>query len=233
MTVDRLLRRASSTAQFTDVVVVPAPPFAPKKTSVIAEGRAPMAVSRRAAGGRTARGNVSSTGGDVKNSFAPARIDCRMRSGSAASATAKMPAPGTPARSRSMFDIADDASPRVSTMIKSGCAPSRIALASITLTGIEPARSSRPTCFRNASSSERMRPTSCAMGVALLLALRRESLVPRLGLFRLGRRLVEQLLLATIDLGLAPRRGSRRLGRFRVALGLLFFELGPLARHLL
>src|SRR5260370_36948818 len=119
-----------------------------------------------------------------------------------------------------MFDIAVGASARVSTMIKSGWAPARIALASITLTGIEPARSSRPKCFRNASSSERMRPTSCAMGVALLLALRRESLVPRLGFFRLGRRLVERLLMGPIDLGLAPRRGGRRLSRVRVALGL-------------
>jgi len=49
MTVDRLLRRASSTPQFTATVVVPAPPLAPKNTSVVAGGFEPMAVSRRPA----------------------------------------------------------------------------------------------------------------------------------------------------------------------------------------
>ena len=54
ITVERLLSRASSTPQFTDTVVVPAPPLAPKKTSVVADGLAPCAVSRRAAVRRTA-----------------------------------------------------------------------------------------------------------------------------------------------------------------------------------
>ena len=57
------------------MVVVPAPPFDPKKTSVVAGGRAPCAVSRRAAVRRMAPWNVSSAGGQVKNSLAPARID--------------------------------------------------------------------------------------------------------------------------------------------------------------
>ena len=72
---DRLLRRATSTAQLTPSVVVPAPPFEPKNTSVVAGGRAPCVVSRRAASRRTALWNVSSIGGQVKNSLAPARID--------------------------------------------------------------------------------------------------------------------------------------------------------------
>ena len=48
MTVDFLLSRAISTPQFTATVVVPAPPLAPKNTSVVADGLAPCAVSRRA-----------------------------------------------------------------------------------------------------------------------------------------------------------------------------------------
>ena len=51
-------------------------------------------------------------------------------------ATAKMPAPAAPARSRSMLDIDEDASPRVSTMTRSGGVDSRAARSSITLTGI-------------------------------------------------------------------------------------------------
>ncbi len=74
-----------------------------------------------------------------------------------------MPAPAAPARSRSMLDIDDEASPRVSTMTRSGGAPSRIARSSSTLIGIAPARNSRPKCFLNASSSETISPTSCAM----------------------------------------------------------------------
>ena len=48
ITVGRLLRRASSTPQLTATVVVPAPPFAPKNTSVDDACRAPCVVSRRA-----------------------------------------------------------------------------------------------------------------------------------------------------------------------------------------
>ena len=44
MTVDRLLRRASSTPQLTAIVVVPAPPLAPKNTSVVPPAAAPCAV---------------------------------------------------------------------------------------------------------------------------------------------------------------------------------------------
>ena len=153
MTVDRLLSRASSTPQFTAIVVVPAPPLAPKNTSVVAGGCAPCAVSRRAAVRRIAPWNVSSAGGQVKNSLAPARIACRISSGSAASATAKMPAPGAPRAAARCVAIADDASPRVSTMTTSGAAPVARARSSSTLTGIAPERSRRPRCFLKSSSS--------------------------------------------------------------------------------
>ncbi len=161
MTVGRLLRRASSTPQFTATVVVPAPPFAPKNTRLVAVGLAPCDDSRRAAVRRIAPWNVSSAGGQVKNSFAPARIDDRMTSGSAVCATAKMPAPGDAARRRSIPAIADSASPRMSTMTTSGVSVSRAE--SMTLTGTAPARSSFPICFLNPSSSLTMSPTSCAM----------------------------------------------------------------------
>ena len=84
MSVGRLLSRASSTAQFTATVVVPAPPLAPKNTSVASGGwRAPAGEARGARPCDAAPWNVSSGGGHVKNSLAPARIACRIRSGSA------------------------------------------------------------------------------------------------------------------------------------------------------
>jgi hypothetical protein len=51
-----------------------------------------------------------------KNSLAPARIACRIRSGSAEPATAKIATPGCAARSRSIVAIPDDASERMSMM---------------------------------------------------------------------------------------------------------------------
>jgi hypothetical protein len=69
ITVDFLLSRASSTPALTASVVVPAPPLAPKKTSVCAVAREPVTASRRAAVRRIAPWNVSSTGGQVKNSL--------------------------------------------------------------------------------------------------------------------------------------------------------------------
>ena len=119
------MSRASSTPQFTAIVVVPAPPLAPKNTSVVAAAGAPCAVWRRVAVRRMALWNVSSAGGQVKNSLAPARMACRIRSGSATWATAKMAEPGRPARSRSMVPMAEDESPRASTMTTSGATPSR------------------------------------------------------------------------------------------------------------
>ena len=72
-----------------------------------------------------------------------------------------------PARSRSMLDIADDGvAARVDddeVRRRRRRAPAR---SSMTLTGIAPARSSRPMCFLNASSSVTMSPTSCAMATS-------------------------------------------------------------------
>ena len=67
------------------------PPFAPKNTSVVAAGFAPCARSRGAQRcGAPLRRMVSSAGGHTKNSLAPARIACRIRSGPSLSATAKI-----------------------------------------------------------------------------------------------------------------------------------------------
>jgi len=155
----------------TASVVVPAPPLAPKNTSVVAGGFAPCVVSRRAAVRRMAPWKVSSGGGQVKNSFAPARIDCRIRSGSACIATAKIPAFGAAARMRSIVDMAEDGSPRVSTMTRSSAALSRASRSSMMLTGIAPERRSRPICVVKASSPLTINPTSCAMWFPLLPAL--------------------------------------------------------------
>ena len=84
MIVGRFDSRASSTAQLTDTVVVPAPPLAPRNTWVTQGCRAPaLDASRRAAVRRTAPLNDSSIARDAgvappvfqgKNSLAPARI---------------------------------------------------------------------------------------------------------------------------------------------------------------
>src|SRR5262249_10525932 len=109
--------------------------------------------------------NVSSAGGHVKNSFAPARIECRMRSGSALSATAKMASAGDDPRRRSIVDIADVASPRTSTTTRSGAAarPSRDMRSSIRLMGTAPERSIRPIWLLKPSSSLKIDAASWAM----------------------------------------------------------------------
>ncbi len=99
----------------------------------------------------------------MKNSLAPARIACRMRSGSAVSATAKTPAPDDAARRRSIVAMPDEASPRRSTMTMSGGVLSRAPRPSSRLTGTAAARTILSICFRNPSSSLTMRPTSWAM----------------------------------------------------------------------
>ncbi len=136
------------------MVVVPAPPLAPKKTNVVDDGFEPWTVSRRAVRRRTAPWNSSSAGGHVKNSLAPARIAWRMRSGSAADAMAKMPVAGALALMRSMFAIADDTSVRMSTTTRSAGDPSRTS--SMTLTGMGPDCSSRPVRRLNSSSFEQI-----------------------------------------------------------------------------
>ena len=87
----------------------------------------------------------------------------RPTTGSAVCAIAKMPACGAAPRIRSMFDMADDASPQTSTTTMSGAVPSRAIRSSVTPTGIGPDRSRRSTCFLNPSFSLTMSPTSCAM----------------------------------------------------------------------
>jgi hypothetical protein len=158
----RFVSRASSTAEFTDTVVVPAPPLAPRKTTVMHGGLAPAcAASRRAAVRRTAPWNDSSIARDAcvpppgvqgKNSLAPARIACRMRSGSAAFAIANTATFPFPARSRSIAAIPDGASERISTTTRSGPTPSALARPSTMPTGTPPARSRRETCRLNSSS---------------------------------------------------------------------------------
>jgi hypothetical protein len=157
----------------TATVVVPAPPFAPRKTSVMHGCLAPAcAASRRVAVRRSAPWNDSSIarcvappGCHAKNSLAPARIACRIRSGSAAAAIAKTATPAWPARSRSMAAIPDDTSWRISTTTTSGPTPSAVARPSVMPTGTPHARISRAMCFLNSSSWLTMSAVSCAMAL--------------------------------------------------------------------
>ena len=169
--VGRLVSRASSTAQFTATVVVPAPPLAPRNTCVTHGCRAPaVAASRRAAVLRTAPWNDSSGAATPppvrvhgKNSFAPARIAWRIRSGSAAPATAKIATAGCAARSRSIVAIPDEASARMSTMKTSDAAVSPARRSSTMPTGTPHARSRRAISRLHCSSWLRIETASCAM----------------------------------------------------------------------
>ena len=160
--VDRLVSRARSTPQLTAIVVVPVPPFAPKNTSVVAPGVVTVCASRRLAARRIASWNVLLGGGQVKNSFAPARIASRMVSGSAASAIMKIPAAGDAARARSIVPTAAGRSVRPSTRIRSA-APLRAAPSSATATGVVHERRRRPICVLNGSSRLTMSATRCAI----------------------------------------------------------------------
>ena len=102
-TVGRFVSRAISTAVLTATVVVPEPPLAPRNTCVTQGWRAPaVAASRRAAVRRIAPWKDSSNvrppaaAFHAKNSFAPARIACRISSGSDVDATAKIETCGMP-----------------------------------------------------------------------------------------------------------------------------------------
>ncbi len=162
MMVGRLLSRASSTALLTASVVVPEPPLAPKNTSVVA-WRAPDADCRRAAARASASENAACTGGHVRNSFAPARIACRMTSGCASSATTKMAIDGEAKRSRSTAAIARATSVRASTITRSACEPSRENGSPPRLTGVDPVRSTPAMSFLHLSSSVRIDATRRAM----------------------------------------------------------------------
>ena len=165
MTVGRFVSRASSTAQFTLTVVVPAPPLAPKKTSVTDGGFAEaLAVSRRVAMRRTAPSNESSGTGHMKNSLAPARIAWRISSGSVVCATAKIAVVVCAARRRSIAAMPEAASPRMSTVTTSGDVCSAPWRSSITPMGTPLGRSRRPIVRRNSSSCETTSAASWAMG---------------------------------------------------------------------
>jgi hypothetical protein len=166
MSVARLLSRANSTAQFTATVVVPTPPFAPKKTSVVVGERSPGAASSRAVIRRIASSMVSRAGGHVRNSLAPDRIDWRMRSGAASSATKKMVALGEATLTRSTVCIAVVTAFRPSTITMSDDTPSRGNRSSVTRTGTAANRSRAASCERKLLSSVTMRLVSRTMFTA-------------------------------------------------------------------
>ena len=129
----------------------------------------------------------------------------------------------------------------MSTMTRSGAAPSRATRSSMTLTGIAPERSSRPICFVKASSPLTINPTSCAMSNPLLSlpaaasALRELCLVRRLAQlssFGCGRR--DRPSRASCRSRPASWPGAsplRRLpGCLGVSLGLLARPASPAAR---
>ena len=128
ITVGRLLSRASSTPQLTATVVVPAPPLAPKNTSVVAGGLARRcAASRRAAVRRTAPWNVSSS-----RAAARGRTRWRRRASPEGSAPDRPPRRSRRCRRRPRRRAAarsppspDDASPRMSTITTIGRGASR------------------------------------------------------------------------------------------------------------
>src|SRR5436853_4894608 len=113
-----------------------------------------------------ASSNALSCSGHAKNSFAPARMDWRMRSGLASAATTKI-APAVPAaRSRSTVVIASDRSCRPSTMATSEVAAApRARRLSMTLTRTLPARSMSDTLARKMSSVVRIAADSRAMSL--------------------------------------------------------------------
>ena len=172
--VGRFDNRASSTAQFTETVVVPAPPLAPRNTWVAQGWRVPAwAASRRAAVFRTAPWKDSSIERLAcvcppvvhgKNSLAPARIAPRIRSDSAVMATAKMAIDAWVARSRSIAAMPEAASARRSTTATSGCEPS-VARPSTIPTGTPHARSSVAAWRLKSSSWLTMSAVSCAMSI--------------------------------------------------------------------
>ena len=159
--VERLVSRASSTPQLTAIVVVPAPPLAPRKAWVTQGGLAlAVAASRRVAVRRTAPWNASSVARPLeepsptfqgKNSFAPARMACRIRSDSAAVAMAKIARFALLARSRSMATMPEEASLRMSTTTRSGPWPSALRVSMMPM-GTPQARNRREACRLNSSS---------------------------------------------------------------------------------
>ncbi len=167
ITVDLLLSRASSTPQFTDTVVVPAPPLAPKNTSVVADGPRALrrfAARRRAAHRAVERFLVGRPGEELVGAGAH-RLQDQIgiggrRDGEDAGAGRAGAQPlDARHRRRGVAARVDDDEVRRRRV-------ARRRARRCTLTGIAPARSRRPKCFLKASSSETMRPTSCAMATS-------------------------------------------------------------------
>ena len=112
MTVGRFVSRASSTAQFTATVVVPAPPLAPRNTCVTHGCRAPaVRGSRRAPSAAPRRGTTppSCATPASRRRRSTGRTRWRRRASPGGSARARLrprsrrsPSPGCAARSRSM-----------------------------------------------------------------------------------------------------------------------------------
>jgi hypothetical protein len=117
--------RAISIAVFTASVVVPAPPFVPKNDRTDVErslsfGRLRSIVRRSAVRkASSSRGTASPFGDQDRYSFAPARIACRICSGSAEDAIAKIDVDGHEARRRSI-PLTAAMPPRISTMASTG-----------------------------------------------------------------------------------------------------------------
>ena len=134
MIVGRFDSRASSTAQLTATVVVPAPPLAPRNTCVT-HGWLRAGVRRLAPRGGLPHRAVERLLHRARRLRLPARRPgeelvgagahrLRIRSGSAAAAIAKIATPPWVARSRSMAAMPDEASARRSTTATSGAMPS-------------------------------------------------------------------------------------------------------------
>ena len=157
----------------------------------------------------------------MKNSLAPARMACRIKSGSALIATAKMPAPGVPVRSRSTVGMADAASPRISTMMRSGGtrrAPAGLRqrlpaqrLSAATVHLLAEAfilDDDQPDELRHGPASRRVvgpainrtrKSRTCAVNTSLLVLLLRDlGVVGRLGTLQFCGRFVDHLLLLAI-----------------------------------
>ena len=152
------------------MVVVPLPPFAPKNESVRPPGPLPVLFARiRAATDRMASwtpstivsGGSSASGGQGKNSLAPARMACRIKSGSATPAMVTMAIEGQCARTRSTPPSAD-APVLTSTMARSGV-PAPSPRSSTMLTGVPLERSTAVTAVRNWASCVLIIEASCAM----------------------------------------------------------------------
>src|SRR5688572_14777790 len=154
--------RAISIALFTAMVVVPAPPLTPKNDNTQL-ARVPSFPLDRSAALWMAAVNDSSTG-QARYSLAPARMACRICSGCADEAIAKMVADGHDARRRSMASVL--APWRMSTIVSDG----GFAVAcrsSTTATEVPDARRHLVTCARKSVSLLEMRTVSCAMGSAV------------------------------------------------------------------